>query len=507
MTTPARNSYDEMPYVRETYPQTHPDRLATVATIFGMSPAPIDRCRVLELGCASGANLIPMAANLPESQFVGVDLSDRQVSDGQIELKALGLTNIELKKCDIREIDEDWGKFDYIIAHGVYSWIPTEVQEHLLRVCARNLSDNGVAYVSYNVYPGWHLLRMIRDMMRYHAAKYVDPLERAHHARALLLFLARSSPRRDHSYTRFLEHAVKGLDPHSDEYVFHEYLEDVNEPVYFHQFLERASCHKLQYLSEADVTAMATTDLPSDVNQVLSRLSADWIQKQQYLDFIHGRQFRESVLCHDAVPLDTGDRFERIRKFHLASAAKPRPQPGAHINEETFDGPHVGSLKTTYPIVKAALRHLGETWPASSSFADLADAANARSNALDPRQRDENIDILARTLWTSYLQIDLVELHVRPLPLVSAVSERPTATALARHQAACGSRVTNQRHESCELTEWERFVLSRLDGQHDRCRIVEEWLSQKPTDAETLALESNLDAILARLARIALLVS
>ena len=65
-------SYDEIPYESYPFAQSHPDRLATLATLFGMKPQPIDDCRVLELGCASGGNLIPMAACLPGSKFVGI---------------------------------------------------------------------------------------------------------------------------------------------------------------------------------------------------------------------------------------------------------------------------------------------------------------------------------------------------------------------------------------------------------------------------------------------------
>src|SRR5436190_23362618 len=90
-------SYDEVPYKSYPYPQSHPDRLATVATLFGMEPPPLDNCRVLELGCCSGGNLIPMAERFPGRRFVGVDYSQRQVAEGQATLKELGLENIELR--------------------------------------------------------------------------------------------------------------------------------------------------------------------------------------------------------------------------------------------------------------------------------------------------------------------------------------------------------------------------------------------------------------------------
>src|SRR5262249_56994216 len=133
-------SYDEVPYESLPFAQTHPDRLASVATLFGMRPAPADRCRVLELGCARGGNLIPLALALPQGRFLGIDLSGRQVADGQKVVAALDLTNIELKQLSINEVDAGWGPFDYIICHGVYSWVPPAVQDKILEVCATNLA-------------------------------------------------------------------------------------------------------------------------------------------------------------------------------------------------------------------------------------------------------------------------------------------------------------------------------------------------------------------------------
>src|SRR5262249_21258700 len=165
---PSVTSYDEVPYTSHPFPQTHPDRLATVATLMGLRPAPVQRCRVLELGCVSGGNLIPMVATLPESRFVGLDLSLLQIESGRRQAEALGLKNVELLNRNLREVGPDLGQFDYVICHGVYSWVPPEIRDKILAICSQNLAPDGVAYVSYNTYPGWHMRGMIRDMMSYH---------------------------------------------------------------------------------------------------------------------------------------------------------------------------------------------------------------------------------------------------------------------------------------------------------------------------------------------------
>src|SRR5216684_3648438 len=155
MTSALHESYEELPYPNSSFAQTHPDRLATLGRLFGLAPTPVDRCRILEMGCSAGGNLIPLAATLPHSEFVGIDFSATTISRGVADIAALQLTNIRLLQMDIRDLEPTFGTFDYIIAHGVYSWVPADARESVLAICARQLGSNGIAYVSYNTLPGW----------------------------------------------------------------------------------------------------------------------------------------------------------------------------------------------------------------------------------------------------------------------------------------------------------------------------------------------------------------
>ena len=139
------SSYDEIPYHSRPHYATHPDCLATMGTLMGLHPAPADGCRLLELGCATGGNLIAMAVALPDSRFVGVDLSPRQIAAGAEIVQRLGLRNAELLACDLSAIDRNLGTFDYITCHGVYSWVPAEVQRRILEICGQQLNPQGVA--------------------------------------------------------------------------------------------------------------------------------------------------------------------------------------------------------------------------------------------------------------------------------------------------------------------------------------------------------------------------
>lgn len=168
--------YEDEPYAELTYQLTHPDGFATIGALLGLAPAPVETCRVLELGCASGANIIAMAEALPRASFTGVDLSPRQVAAGRAMTAELGIRNVELLAGDIRDIEMlTPGSFDYVIAHGVYSWVPAEVRGALLANCRRLLAPNGIACISYNAYPGWAPLHALREMMLHHTRNAANP--------------------------------------------------------------------------------------------------------------------------------------------------------------------------------------------------------------------------------------------------------------------------------------------------------------------------------------------
>ena len=183
------SSYEVVPYHGRPSGESHPDTLATIATLFGMKPPSVPHARVLEIGCASGENLIPMAAELPEGRFLGIDASERQVAEGRATIEAAGLGNVELRRMDLLDAGPDLGTFDYIVCHGVFSWVTPAVQQGILSLIAATLAPTGLAYVSYNTYPGWHMRGIVRDAMLFHIDGEADPREGIRKGREVLDFL------------------------------------------------------------------------------------------------------------------------------------------------------------------------------------------------------------------------------------------------------------------------------------------------------------------------------
>lgn len=520
------NPYDEVPYGEASYTQTHPNRIATIATLLGLSPAPIERCRVLELGSAGGANLIPMAYGLPDSIFIGVDYSPRQIEFGQQMIRGLRLSNVKLQALDVREIDESFGKFDYIIAHGLYSWVPHEVQEQILTICQQNLAPNGVAYISYNTYPGWHLFDIVRNAMRFRTRNITDPEERAKEARALIEFMADSPITSSetpwsvlmHAYNTVIQVESEYLDKKPTSVMLHDEMEAVNLPCYFHEFMERAEAHGLQYLAEAHFPYVMPGNLPKSVSQGIGQMATSLIEVEQYMDFLRNRTFRQTLLCHPEQTIDRRLKPERLQGLYASSPARvgELDEDERQPNAEKFIAADGLSFVTTDPITKAAFHYLIQRWPQVVAISDLVDAVRAEVYAyrVPSTTPEQDYNNLAAQLLQAYSRsIDMVELHMYPPQCVMTVSQRPVLSAVARAQAQHGNVVTNMRHENAEMDNTSLFLAPRLDGTNDREALLAMLKDavvlpqgQTLTAEAEAGIAKELDSTLAWMAQSALLV-
>jgi methyltransferase-like protein len=519
-----QDSYDEVPYEGYPFPQTHPDRLATLGRLFGLSPAAVTRCRVLELGCGCGGNLIPMAYELPQSEFVGVDLSKRQVEIGRKTIRDLNLENVRIEQTSVLEMDASWGTFDYIIAHGIYSWVSNDVQDAILSVSSTNLAPGGIAYVSYNTYPGWHMREMIRDMMLYHANRFSTPKHRIRAARALIDFLSRSVPTENNLYGSLLKRELNTVRRHRDDFIFHEYLENVNAPIYFHQFMERAAGHGLQYVGEADFGTMLASGFPKEVGETLLRISPDIIETEQYMDFLRNRQFRQTLLCHNHLALKRKLGPENMIGLLVASPAfhKAGSVDLAPGKKETFRTPRKVTLQTDRPIIKAALCVLQEHWPRALDLETLFEQVDKR---LADAQVQEETDLKKRrralmgSLLRGYSSM-AIEFFTWQADFVTEVSEKPRVSELTAFLVSQGRPAVNKRHEPIELAPFVKQVVRILDGTRDRVALLQRLgelvaegtltiqnQSERGPETSQSIIEQSLDQALTGLARTAFLVA
>jgi len=476
MTNTPASSYDELPYESQIVAPSHPDRLAVMARLFGLNPPPVEHCRLLELGCAMGANLIAMAQSVPGGTFVGVDLSARQVAQGQAVAAELRFDNVKLLAMNLTDVDDAFGQFDYIVCHGVYSWVPVPVQAKILSICKRNLAPNGIAFVSYNVYPGWHQRGLVRGLLRYHTRGITDPTLRVREARAYLDFLARTTTPQGTPYALSLLQEIDLLQKCSDTYVFHEHLEDDNHPVYFHEFVTRAELAGLRYIAPARFHIMEAGFSP-EIRQSLEQFGTDRVSCEQHIDFMLNRAFRQSLLCHQACEPTAEPAPDVLKSLRFMALARPvSATPDVRSNApERFRSFLGDNLSLNQPLAKAAAVALHDRWPCSVGFEELWDDVVERLGPLaaevtSPHGRDA----FALLLLAGH-RMNLAELTTYEPPITPEPGERPRIGALARRQAARGERVIDLRNWVAELQDFDRLLLPRLDGTHDRASLREQF--------------------------------
>lgn len=459
--------YNAVPYESHPFPQSAVEHLEAIAFLFGLETPAARTARVLELGCAAGGNLIPFAARHPQSSCLGVDLSSVQIGEGQHAIARMGLGNIELRAMDLSEIDVSFGLFDYIICHGVYSWVPAKVQEAIMRICAENLASDGVVYLSYNTYPGWKAREIVRDAMMLRGGPRDEPAEKLAYARGMLEFLA-TSARPDSVLQKALEENLPLVRNASSDYLLHEFLEPYNAPCYFKELLARAEVRGLAYLAEAVLPSMFVQNYDAQVRQPLMReCEGNQILMEQYLDFVANRCFRQTLLVHQAraAEIRYQIQFDRLLKLEYAAPFES-PGMGTALGVEpqtfTMGRAHVHLQESAQ---KVAAELLGQCYPASMRATALVAEAAARLG-----QPEAQVAPLIMLFLGDMVIAGLVRFHRTPVQTGACLSDFPrapvdvrSAQGLPLHRGP-NATACNLWHESIGVSPIERTLLPLLDG-------------------------------------------
>jgi SAM-dependent methyltransferase len=460
--------YDEIPYTSFPHSPSHPDQLATVAHLHGLDPPTIASCRVLELGCGAGANLLGMAYGLPGARLAGIDLAHGAIERARGEARTLGLRNVEFHVGDVRDAStRGLGEFDYVIAHGLYAWIDEPAREALMATCAAHLAPDGIAYVSFNTHPGGHFRRSLRELALWHARDYQDPTQRAERSRRLFASL-RSLRGDSDPWGALLAAELPDLSVASTDHLVHDLLNEDWEPVWFADFAGAAQRSGLQYVGEASFHRV-TGPWEPDVEDELWRLAeGDPIAYQQLVDFMVWRRFRDSLLCHTGHAVTDHFDHDRLQALWF------RPSGPLAVQDAQSGG-----------ILPALAAHA----PQPVGFAQLRAELGA-----DPERLVEALLDLARH--------GRVTMHLEPPAVGEAGVARPRVTGLARMQAIDGDYCTTLFGGIIRLDGSVIRTLLRLtDGTRDHEQIRAEIAR---TTGTALAPQ-QLDAALRDLAAMGLL--
>jgi methyltransferase-like protein/SAM-dependent methyltransferase len=513
---PPGGDYNLLPYPSMPYAYTQPAHLAAIASLFGLEAPAADCARILELGCASGGNIIPLAARFPNSRFLGIDLAQRHIDEGRRRIAALNLENIELRQGDLTQIALAGEQFDYVICHGVFSWVPPAAQEAIFRLCNETLATNGVATISYNVLPGWHLRKIVRDIFLHHVGKEGPPRERVAGARQVLELIAQSVNKTE-PYGQLLRIEAMRAARQPDSYILGEFLAAENTPCYFHEFVGRAGQYGLSYLCEGDLNASIPQIQNANIRQRNRALAGtDPLALEQYVDFFTGRTFRRSVLvkAQQAASVQRTRSLERVRPLYFASKLS---FDASQSNEtlSVYKDNRGRLIKAKGASVRHALARLAELYPATATLKQLT-----RQNAPSEAGADTEARI-CKALFTMVVA-GQATVSVLPLHTGRADAERPKAFSLARTEAAAGQPwVTTLQHTPMALQPAVGVLLAHLDGRKNRhelktmlteavlrggVRVPELQIDQDHMDGQmTTALGHYVERALSSLARHAVL--
>ena len=452
-------TYDLLPYESKPFPQSQPARLAAIAQIFGLKPKALPRARVLELGCAAGGNIVPLAVQYPDAKFIGVDLSRKQVAAGRARIAKLGLKNIELQCKSFTELSDDVGKFDYIICHGVFSWVERPLQQAIFEITRDLLAPEGIAYISYNVLPGWRMMQPVRDAVLSQIPPSLDSANRVTASMELLGFLAKSSSD-DALYGKSLRQMAERLAQFPGDYFAHEFLEECNDPCTFSDFASRANDNGLAYLGDSDIQTMLVNNMGTvTASEILRRSNNSILQTEQLMDLVNGRTFRASLLVHAAAGATLNRNLQPscMDGLHLLSASAMELKTVDGVTSLVVGGKNCYTV-TGVATVKALEKFIAG-FPNSSTTSELI---NKDSEKDEVKLSFYNLMLLGVVLPMS-----------EPVKMSSTAAKQPKASKLATKDAELGAAyTTNARHETVYLDVAARFILQNMQGKKSQSELV-----------------------------------
>lgn len=506
-------SYDRLPYPSKFFVQTSPDRLATNAAVFGMEPVPVETCRVLELGCGNGSNLLAQAYLLPNAVFVGIDLSSVHIDAARKAADELGLSNIEFRQADVTEMSrKEYGGFDYIVAHGLFSWVPDPVRSRVLALNRELLNENGVGYISYSAFPGAHYRQMVQRILRHHTRRITDPKEKVEKALGLLNFLVENTSDRG-VYRSILETELLRHRKHDISDIFHDDLSETNQAFYFHEFAALLGSAGLQFLGEAELHAIGTYSLTPAVRSFVESFE-DVLEREQYLDLVRGRIFRQTLFVHKEVVLQREIAPGLIDRFRISSSLRPTASKPDLVSERIlkFSGTGNAGIEIDQPLVKAVFKYLADKWALAVPFPDLIEEGKKLlvSQGSEIDDWEPQVDITRSILMQIALASNMVELHLHQPIAVTKLSRKPKVGRLARFQMKGANNILTGLNLDMKIEDAvSRQLLQLMDGTRTRNALFDEmgkFIRSAPgvEDRHELirGLPGWLDESLANLARI-----
>ena len=470
--------YDAIPYRGAVIPNTAPDHLA-VCSLWHQGPRPpLQPFCLAELGCGDGANLLPLAFYDPASTFIGIDRSGTELDRAREGARRLGLKNVRFVLKDVRDLGPaDVAECDYLIAHGLYSWVPEDTREAILAFCGQSLTPSGLAYISYNAQPGWGMRRLVRETLlrarSVREAALEDKTERAIEVAARLL---EDLPSRDYAHAVLLAEELERVRDGKPFYVFHEYLAEVNEGFWLRDVVEGARRHSLDYVADAQFCRWEG-HVPAELKAALARRNLDPIEQEEAADLLGNRYFRASMLCRADAPRASTSHQELIDALYFATSLSAESDPFdltegvvERFSGQGFAGTQAPEVALNASITKAAVVLLAAQWPFGMRMQAVYDhavellATHGCAVPTDARQQ------LADELMTLF-ETGQIDVRAREPFRSTEIPEYPQAHALARFEAEHREALTTPYHVPIPFDPQTLTLVRAMDGYRSQAEL------------------------------------
>ncbi|WP_338289612.1 class I SAM-dependent methyltransferase [Luteolibacter sp. LG18] len=478
--------YQSHSYPAMSHPACDPATTAVAAKLAGLTVPPPSCARILEIGCSSGHNLLPLAQRWPDSQFIGIDFSPAAIQQARETARLAGIENIEFHEADLRNYDPGEDGFDFILAHGFYSWVPADIRQALVDFCARHLTAEGIATISYNTLPGWKQRQTVVDLVRQLAARPVagtigqDPA-------GILAYLA-TIPAGDSPDAVQLNSVLHDMFAKSADILAFDDFGPVNHPVTFTGFISHTHAAGLRYLGESELHANFPLSLPPGAAEALAPLAGDPLMLQQTIDVLTNRTFRSSLLCRADAPVDT--RLTTATALHFAVRGlhtfERTPQGGRLVDHE---GKEQGQFE--HPLAVAFFSALAATSPEAVPMQEILE----RVAAIPAAQFDPTVSLppIARLVMDAARQ-KLIELRIEPVRFDGSIPRTPKFDTLRQLAVQRQQALVDIYHAPCTVPDSRRTVVRAMDGT----RTVEELAALAHVDHPRLDVRAWLAHLAAR---------
>ena len=490
VTASIKAAYEAVRYRSRPCPTSAPTHVATIARLMGLDAPDPSTARVLEVGCGDGGNLVPMAAAAPQGRYVGIDLSPGAIAEARAMASDLALSNVELDAADLRDLPSGLGTFDYIVAHGFYSWVPADVREVLLGTLRRCLSPDGIAFVSHNTMPGCALRGIAWSLLRPHVAGIGDPARRVAETRSMAALMADAMADQP-GLAAALAGEFRDVANRHEFLVLHDDIAIVNHPVLLREIAAEAEAHGLAWLADADAYRHPAPAYGEKMNAWLA--ATDRLTREHVIDHLRLRRYRESLFVHRARGLGTPLASERLSNLHVGASNATAERHGSAPRSQA-DGD-----RTPAGVQRMLLGRLAAVHPASVPVQEVVSWITSHSPAGSTLAAPAN----ALRLLLNLCLVGAIVPFAWPVKVALEAGAMPRASAVARWQAPRRDFVVNLRHDSVVFDDpVRRRLLPLVDGTRTRDALALELAAMAPDAADPRRL---VDEHLAHFARIGVL--